>query len=104
MKKFEEITHMDMATPRYRRAVQFTNQVQMLLRDFLPSDRIVRRRVEETLMQIGWENNLEIVPVRPEWDELNAAQMAQAMLENHPIMLKAGPLTMKPIAPDAAQS
>lgn len=103
MKKFEELTHMDMATPRYQRAVRFTNQVQMLLHDFLPSDRIVHRRVDEALMQIGWENNLEIVPVRPEWDELNAAQMAQAMIETHQIMLKVGPFTMKPTAPDAAQ-
>ena len=74
-------------TPRYQRAVRFVNEVQAMLRDFLPTDRECRHSIEDTLMEIGFVNNAAIISVPPEKDHLDKMQLERAMIEQHPIVL-----------------
>lgn len=79
-------------TPRYQRAVQFSNQIMGLLCDFLPHDRDCLRATEDYLLEAGFAGNAQIINVPPEWDALNKLQMERAMIETHPILVKGHPL------------
>lgn len=80
-------------TPRYARARRFAQRVQYMLRDFLPSDRQCIRRIEEHLLEIGFENNAEIINVPPECDELDKLALERRMLEAS-IARAAPPITL----------
>lgn len=93
-KAFEELTYADYGTPRFQRARHTANSVLGLLRDFLPTDRDTLRRIDEMLVRASWETRIVLMPVRPEWDALNDAEVQAAMLETHPAMLRVkSPLT-----------
>lgn len=68
-------------TPRANRARRFSQLVQHLLQDFLPRDRHCARRIEEHLLEFGFENNAEIISVPPECDALDKLALEQRMLE-----------------------
>lgn len=96
MKSFKELSHADTNTLRYRRARRFSDMMLSIMRDFIPNDRIVYRRVLEVMLEVGWEENFELINVPPELDALNAAELARHMIETHPIMLRADDFTIKP--------
>jgi hypothetical protein len=87
-KKFEDVTYAEQNTPRYRRARQFSNDILGLICGYLPQDQDFMRKIEYELTQTAYEANIQIILVRPEWDEMTAAQMAVAMLQTHPAVVK----------------
>jgi hypothetical protein len=68
-------------TPRGNRARRFANLVQHLLQEFLPRDRHCARRIEEHLLEFGFQNNAEIISAPPECDELDKLTLERRMLE-----------------------
>lgn len=90
MKPFRDLTHDDMQTPRYVRAMRFVDTLEYLMRDFLPTDRHVRRRFRDVMLEMGWELNAELIHVPEVWDALNKAQLEQALVESHGMLQKSG--------------
>src|ERR1700737_3589954 len=72
---------MHLWPPRAARAHRFANLVQAMLRDFLPTDRDCQRRIADYLLEVGYENNLEIINVPPECDELEKLALERRRLE-----------------------
>lgn len=88
MKKVEDLTCDDIATPRYARGQRFANSIMSALRDFLPQDRRVQPRIHEFLFEIGYNQNLEIIEVPPEFDALTKLQLERMKVETHPAFVK----------------
>lgn len=80
-KKFEDLTFADHNDPRFLRARRFADHARHLLRDFLPPGRDTQRLIYDHLIRTGWEQNLEIVTVPPEWDALDKIELERARLE-----------------------
>ena len=85
-KKFEDLNTYDTASARYRRARVFSSEIINVMSDFLPRDEDLLRKIDYKLTKLAYESNLQIIGVRPEWDEMTAAQMSAAMLQMHPAM------------------
>ena len=79
--KLTDLTYKDMQTPRYQRAVRFTNTMLAIMRDFIPSGRDVQRMMYDHLLELGYQTNAELINVPPEWDALNKLEIERAMLE-----------------------
>lgn len=86
-KPFHELTRHDTDSPRYRRAMRFASTVETIVREFIPSDRLVRRHIHDQLLQMGWEGNLELVHVPDAVDELDKLALERAMIEQHPLFV-----------------
>jgi hypothetical protein len=71
-------------TPRALRAQRFADTVMSIMRDFIPRDRDCCRRMTETLFEIGWLKNAEIISVPPECDHLDKLELECRRLETHP--------------------
>lgn len=74
---------------RYLRARRFTDQILHLMYGFIPNDRACTRIIEEMLMETAFQANIEIINVRPEWDELDKLKIEHAINES-----KMMPVTM----------
>lgn len=83
-----ELREIDQSSPRYQRARRFANTVHSVLSDFIPDDRAIRRRVNDYLFEVGYQNNLEIINVPPELDALNKLELQHRMLETHPAFIR----------------
>jgi hypothetical protein len=64
-----------------------------MLQDFLPRDKHCARRIEEHLLEFGFQNNAEIISVPPECDALDKLTLERRMLEAS-IARAAPPLTL----------
>lgn len=89
MKKIHELTREEMNSPRYMRARRFADTMLSLTRHFIPHDRMVQRYFLEQMLEAGWEANVEIINVPEIWDALNKIQIEKAMIEAHPLYIKA---------------
>lgn len=67
---------------REQRARAFTYGVIGIMRDFLPSDNDCRRKIEQYLYEMAYEQNFQIINVPPEMDELEKLQIEKALLKN----------------------
>lgn len=69
-------------TARAQRALNFSNMVQHLMRDFTPQSREVNRVMSDYLVMTAFKHNLQIVNVPPEMDEFDKLAIERAMLDN----------------------
>lgn len=76
-------------TPRSQRARRFAHNITMMMRDYIPRDSDSLRLIETYLTKIAFVNNSELISVPLEWDSLNKAEIERAMLDNHPIFIRA---------------
>jgi hypothetical protein len=79
--RLTDLTYKEMESPRYQRAVRFTNTILSIMRDFVPQGRDVRNIMYDHLLELGYQTNAELINVPPEWDALNKLQIERAMLE-----------------------
>lgn len=75
------IKQMVAGTPRAARARRFANEVLHLMGDYLPRDRDAMRLMDQYLIETGFQMNLQIIDVPPEWDHLNKLEIEKAMLD-----------------------
>lgn len=68
-------------TPRFLRAMRFSNQIMGLVRDFVPQDRECCSRLEDILLEAGFDANAEIINVPPECDHLDKKALEARRLE-----------------------
>lgn len=80
--KLHMIKDMRLGTPRAQRAHRFANLVLSMMRDFVPQDGRCHRAISEHLLEVAYENNLEIINVPPEWDALDKMALERAMWDN----------------------
>jgi hypothetical protein len=93
------IDEMMKGTPRGNRARRFANMVQHLLQDFLPCDRHCARRIEEHLLEFGFQNNAEIISVPPECDALDKLALERARLDTSIVAAGGQPIGFPTIDP-----
>ena len=67
--------------PRYMRAKQFADTILHLMTDFVPTDRLTRRRMHDFLLEQAFDANGAVITVPPEYDALTAAQIEMEMLK-----------------------
>lgn len=92
MKPLRELTRDEMDSPRYMRARRFADTIYSLTMDFIPRDRIVVRHFLDRMLEAGYEANAELINVPEIWDALNKLQIEHAMIESHPLYVKADDL------------
>lgn len=77
----EILDEMRKGGPRVERAHLFANHTIGMLRDFLPPGRECYRLIYDYLIEIGYEQNLQVINVPPEWDALDKMALERAMLD-----------------------
>jgi len=84
------VQDMRLGTPRANRAMRFSNTVMAMMRDFVPRDRECSERLHAFLIEVGYQQNLEIISVPPECDALDKLALEQRRLEisARPIVLQ----------------
>lgn len=73
--------HQVERSPRYARALQSTNMLLAVLREFLPQESRCREAVEDHLMETFFYSNAAIINVPPEKDAMDKLALERAMLE-----------------------
>ena len=68
-------------SPRYSRAKNFADQIAHLVRDFTPQDRRCFQRMHDFLLESAFRANVQIIEVRPEWDEMDKLKIEAAINE-----------------------